>query len=78
MKGVIMGSVIRVCHEIDGVSCISTTELGRLIGFHLSASFLEKNICKPFATMNCGVYWAVKDVKQIRINLARFILESAQ
>lgn len=71
-----MGDVIRVVSEIDGVPCVSTTELGRRIGFPIAATFLAKEICKPFAILPNGTYFAVSDFEKIKQELSAFILKA--
>ena len=72
-----MNEGVRICAEIDGVICLSTTEVGRRLGFHVSATFLSKEICKPFAVMSNGTFWAASEMANIRKKLAIYILNGA-
>lgn len=68
---------MRVCSEINGVHCLSTTELGKRLGVHVSSTLLAEKICAPFAVTGNGVFWAVSDLDKIRKRLAILILEGA-
>ena len=65
-------------HKALTISTVSTTELSKIVGFHLSFQFLSDLNIKPFAQTKNGFFWAVEDVPYIFMTLSKHFSQRAK
>lgn len=71
-------SQAQIIHTALTVSTVSTTELSKIVGFHLSFKFLNELNIKPFAQTKNGFFWAVEDIPYIFMTLSKHFSQRAK
>jgi len=67
--------MIRIAAEINDRLVVSTSEVGKRLGFTLSATFLKSLGLVPFMETACGVFWLQEDMESIRDEIVYHLLE---
>ncbi len=63
---------------INGIDVVSTTEMGKIVGFPIGVAGIKDLGIKPFYVAHVGTYWKTSDVPLIAMAVAMKLIDRAQ